>query len=372
MHMAGIFHPGAYIYVCTRLQIRKRRLIPEDQYLRMLHMSSSQITRMIGEGDYRAQVLEFPGGAMDTNQIEQALTDNLALSFQRVLDLAPGTLGVLTSRYLARWDIINVMLVLHGKEHRISDQRIMSELIPAGELDRPFLEALIGQNSAEQIVPMLEDWVLYPVLFEWYMQKEGAGRFARLENRLYKKYYVDLLHALRNDPKTDYVFTRYIRLEIDLVNLRNIFRLRSGGVTHEIGHYLIPGGTVDLTTFGTLYGIEEKSVFIEEIQRTSIFPLIIEGLQEINRGVTVDSEMVGEMLWLRWQQRRTPIHEVKMAVTRARLDQMDRLATRHPFSALPVLSYLERKKYEVFNLRAIIRGKEYGLSNELIRRYLVI
>lgn len=369
--MAGIFHPGAYIYVCTRLQIRKGRLIPEDQYLRMLQMSSSQIIRMIGEGDYRAQVLQFPGGALNPNQIEKALTDNLALSFQRVLDLTPGALGVLTSRYLARWDIINVMLVLHGKEHGISDQRIRSELIPAGELDRPFLEALISQRSVDQIVPMLEDWELYPVLFEWYLQKEGAGRFPRLENRLYKEYYIDLLHALRNDPKTDYVFTRYIRLEIDLVNLRNLFRLRSGGVVHDIGHYLIPGGTVDLTTLGTLFGIEEKSVFIEEIQRTGIFPFVIKGLQDINRAVTVDSEMVGEMLWLRWQQRRTPIHEVEMAVTRTRLDQMDRLATRHPFSALPVLSYLERKKYEVFNLRAITRGKEYNLSNELIRRYLV-
>ncbi|ACL16582.1 V-type ATP synthase subunit C [Methanosphaerula palustris] len=370
--MAGISHPGAYIYVCTRLQIRKGRLIPEDQYERMLQMSSSQIIRMIGEGNYRAQVLQFPGGALNANQIEQALTDNLALSFQKVLDLAPGMLGLLTSRYLARWDIVNVMLVLHGKEHRISDQRILSELIPAGELDRSFLESLIGQESIDRIVPMLEDWELYPVLSQWYMQKEGAGRFARLENRLYKQYYVNLLHALRNDPQTDYVFTRYIRLEIDLVNLRNIFRLRSGGVTHDLDHYLIPGGTVDLTTLNTLYGIEEKGAFVEEIRRTGIFPLIIRGLQEINREKTVDSEMVGEMLWLRWQQRRTPIHEVEMAVTRARLDQMDRLAIRHPFSVLPVLSYLERKKYEVFNLRAIIRGKEYRLQNDLIRRYLVI
>lgn len=370
--MAGIFHPGAYIYVCTRLQIRKGRLIPEDQYLRMLQMSSLQIVRMIGEGDYRTQVLQFPGGALDTNQVEQALTENLAFSFQRVLDLAPGMLGVLTSRYLARWDIINVILILHGKEHRISDLRIMSELIPAGELDRSFLEAMITQKSIDQIVPMLKDWVLYPVLSEWYQQKEAAGRFARLENRLYKRYYVDLLHALRNDPQTDYVFTRYIRLEIDLVNLRNLFRLRSGGVTHDIGHYLISGGTIDLTIFETLYGTEEKAVFIEEIQRTGIFSLVIRGLQDVNREVTVDSDMVGEMLWLRWQQRRTPIHEVEMAVTRARLDHMDRLATRHPFSALPVLSYLERKKYEVFNLRAITRGKEYNLPNELIRRYLVI
>lgn len=370
--MVGLSRPGAYIYVCTRLQIRKGKLIPEDQYMRMLNMSLSQIIRAIGERDYREQVLQFPGGALDPNSIEQVLTDNLALSYQRVLDLTPGMLGVLTSRYLNRWDIINVMLILHGKEHRISDQRIKSELIPAGELDRSFLESLIVQDSIDRIVPMLKDWALYAVLLQWYMQTGGPGRFARLENQMYRKYYHDLLHTLRNDQKTDFAFTRYIRLEIDLVNLRNLFRLRSGGVTQEIDHYLIPGGTVDISTLSTLYGIEEKGAFIEEMRRTGIFPFIITGLKDINYEVTIDSDTVGEMLWLRWQQRRTPILVVKMAVTRARLDQMDRLATRHPFSVLPVLSYLERKKYEVFNLRAITRGKEYNLSNEVIRRYLVI
>jgi V/A-type H+-transporting ATPase subunit C len=38
----------------------------------------------------------------------------------------------------------------------------------------------------------------------------------------------------------------------------------------------------------------------------------------------------------------------------------------------PILVYLEKKKFEVFNLRAIARGKESKMPAERISEYLVI
>ena len=61
-----------------------------------------------------------------------------------------------------------------------------------------------------------------------------------------------------------------------------------------------------------------------------------------------------------------------MAVNHVRLDRMDDLSKRDPFSVLPVIVYLERKRYEVFNLRAIIRGLEDGLAPEEIEPYIVL
>ena len=61
-----------------------------------------------------------------------------------------------------------------------------------------------------------------------------------------------------------------------------------------------------------------------------------------------------------------------MAITRIRLQQMDALSRRYPFSVLPVLAYLERKRYEVANLRAIARGKAFGLPADRIWQYIVL
>ena len=43
----GISAP--YIYVCTRMRVRKAKLLPREEYLRMLNMSLPEITRIIGE-----------------------------------------------------------------------------------------------------------------------------------------------------------------------------------------------------------------------------------------------------------------------------------------------------------------------------------
>jgi Archaeal/vacuolar-type H+-ATPase subunit C len=51
---------------------------------------------------------------------------------------------------------------------------------------------------------------------------------------------------------------------------------------------------------------------------------------------------------------------------------MERMAKIYPFSIHPILSYLEMKKYEVFNLRALARGKESNLESESIKGYLVM
>ena len=39
------------------------------------------------------------------------------------------------------------------------------------------------------------------------------------------------------------------------------------------------------------------------------------------------------------------------------MEQMEKLSKRNPFSIYPILVYLEKKKYEVFNLRALATGQ---------------
>jgi V/A-type H+-transporting ATPase subunit C len=66
------------------------------------------------------------------------------------------------------------------------------------------------------------------------------------------------------------------------------------------------------------------------------------------------------------------IHEIENALIRVRLDQMTRISKRYMFSIVPILDYLERKRFEVTNLRALARGKESNLPSERIQSYLVM
>ena len=64
--------------------------------------------------------------------------------------------------------------------------------------------------------------------------------------------------------------------------------------------------------------------------------------------------------------------KLEIDLIKVELEQMEKMSKLNPFSIHPILVYLEKKKYEVFNLRAIARGKESRLPPDRIREYLVM
>ena len=109
----SVFAP--YIYVCTRMRVRKSKLIPREEYMRMLNMSLPEITRIIQETEYKQEIDELSPVFKGIDLIEVALSWNLAKEYQKILEITPGNLKQFTRSYLRRWDIQNVLTILRGK-----------------------------------------------------------------------------------------------------------------------------------------------------------------------------------------------------------------------------------------------------------------
>lgn len=365
--------PGAYVYVCTRLQLRKTRLFSPTFYDRLLHMSLPQMVRAIGEDErFRHEVYDRYRTPSDLIRLELALTANLAREYRTVLEMTPGALHLLTSHYLHRWDIVNVMVVLRGKRHGLNREKIAETLVPAGELDRAWLDRLVAAEDLDRVVEELHGWSLYHQVRSCTCREMPRGEFARVEDRLYHQYYHDLLTIGTRGVPGGQVLARYLRFEIDILNMRNLFRLRAGSPDPDIRSAMIQGGTIAIDEFVRIAGIEDKETFFNEFAETDLLPLATRAMRKLRRDPGIGPEQVGEMLWSRWQEHRTTVHVVEVAVTELRLEEMDRLAALHRFSVLPVLSYLERKRVEIGNLRACVRGRQFGIPNERIARYLVV
>ncbi len=365
--------PGAYVYVCTRLQLRKARLFTPAYYERLLQMSLPEMVRAIGDDErFRQEIYDRYRTPSDLIRVEYALTANLAREYRTVLRMTPGTLHLLTSHYLHRWDIVNVMAILRGKRHGLNREKIAETLIPAGEIDRTWLNRLVAADDLDQVVEGLHGWSLYPQVRTCTCQEMPRGEFARVEDRLYHQYYRDLLAIASRGVPGGSVLIRYLRFEIDILNMRNLFRLRAGSPDPDIRSAMVQGGTISIDEFVRIASIEDQETFINEFSQTDLLPLATRAMQKLRRDPGIGFEQVGEMLWSRWEERRTTVHVVEVAVTELRLEEMDRLAARHRFSVLPVLSYLERKRVEIGNLRACVRGRQFGIPNERIARYLVV
>jgi V/A-type H+-transporting ATPase subunit C len=370
----GVISPS-YVYACTRFRVRRTTLLPRDDYLRIMRMSIPEVLNHLSRREYGQEIADLAHDFTGAQLIEEAVNRNLAQSFRHAMAIAPGDLRILTGEYLNRWDIANVMAILRGTIYDIPRRQVRDLLIPAGEVDSALLDRLLGATTCDDILEALQDWRLYQILEEYRRICEEQGAFARIENELYRQYYADLLDLGTSGCSGCQELIAYLRFEIDITNMRNLLRLHCAAEACDVAvidRTMIPGGRIPIVLFRRLYGIETEEEFVSAFLETDIAPVLAQAVRELRQDPNFSSFDAAELIWRRWHQRRRPVHEIEVAVTRVRLHQLEGLSRRHPFSVLPVLAYLERKRYEVANLRAIARGKAFGLPPEQIWQYIIL
>jgi V/A-type H+-transporting ATPase subunit C len=334
------------------MRVRKAKLIPREEYMRMLNMSLPEITRIIQETQYKQEIDELSTVFDGIDLIEIALTWNLAKEYQKILEITPGNLKQFTRSYLRRWDIQNVLTILRGRMQGEKTGKIKEILVPAGSLDRVMLDRLLAEDTPERIVELLKGNRIYTVLSREYPAAKESGSFSRMENELYKQFFSEIIEEAESGIKGGNQFLDFIRFDIDIRNIKTLFRLRADTFEEDARDMYIAGGVLSAAEFANLNTIKDLVEFIDLLKTKVRNNLLISLLDELK------SEKA--------------IRDVETRLTRVQLEQMERISKRNPFSIHPILVYLEKKKYEVFNLRALARGKESKLSSERIAEYLVV
>jgi len=345
--------PKPYVYVCTRLRVRKSKLIPREDYLRLLNMGIPEITRFIEETQYKKEIDELATSFSGIDLIELALSWNLAKEYQNIQRITPGVLKRFTQSYLRKWDIQNVLSIFRGKMQGMKPGKVREIMVPAGELDKVFLDRLIKEETPERILEALKGQSVYPVIAAGFTAALEEGSFARVENELYRCFYANLLTEARSGFKGGRQFLQYIMLDIDITTIRSLFRLRADRMQEDARAMMIDGGTFSIEEFQQLISIGEDREFIDTLKsKVRLKPLLLL-LDELAGG-------------------RKTLREIEIDLIKVQLAQMESFTKQNPFSIHPILTYLEKKKYEIFNLRAIARGKEVNLPTDRIRGYLVM
>ncbi|MCX6687686.1 MAG: V-type ATP synthase subunit C, partial [Methanoregula sp.] len=309
-------------------------------------------TRVIEETSYKQEIDELGTNFKGIDLIEVALSWNLAKEYQKLLEIIPGTLKQFTSSYLRRWDIQNVLNILRGKMQGSKTGKIKEILIPAGSLDRATLDRLVAEDSVDRIIDALKGHRMHLILAAHIIEAKETGSFSKMENELYRQFYADMIAEAESGIKGGKLFLSFIRFDIDIKNIKTLFRLRADTFEEDPSQMFIAGGALDLDTFVRL---NTMKVLVEFVNTLKMF------VREKTLLVFLD-ELKGDK----------KVHDVEMRLTTVQLDQMERMSKLHPFSIHPILAYLEKKKYEVFNLRALARGKESRLPADRILKYLVI
>ncbi|MEA1985565.1 MAG: V-type ATP synthase subunit C [Euryarchaeota archaeon] len=336
-----------YAYVTARVRAMKHKLLPKDTYPRLMNMDLDEITRFIEESQYKDEVDELARRFDGIDLIEHALNKNLADTFTKLIDISEGELNYLITEYLKNYDIWSIKTILRGKYYGAPASEIKDYLVASGQLGYNFLAELAEKESYEGVVEGLNGTSYYQVLKHY----DGTN-LSVFENELDKMYYNGLFYAIGTPRSSDRkLFSKFIRTEIDICNLKMLFRMKKAGVDRdEINNVVLEGGLKlgpnEIDQLLTLsYG--------EFLQSLEEYPWwdAISDIVEPNMESLVD---------------------VETQLTKYSIRSAASFSHVYPLSIVPIMDYILNKKNEVNNLRIIIRGKATNLNEDIIKDQLVI
>lgn len=336
-----------YAYLATRVRAMKSKLVPKETYPRLMNMGISEITRFIQETEYKREIDELARTYSGVDLIEHGLNRNLAETFTKLIKISEGEPNHLITEYLRNYDVWNIKTLLRGKYYNASADEIKEAFVSAGQLSYTFLSELAGKQSYSEIISVLESTVYYPILKEY----DGTN-LSDIENRLDKMYYTGLFNVIGESKSKDRkLFAKFIRTEIDIMNIKTLFRLKKAGVSQdEIVDLIIDGG-LELST-NNIQKLLPLSYddFIQALDQYSFWDSISDAVNsDTDSLINVETQLIK--------------HSLKSASSFSHV---------YPLSIVPIMDYIISKRNEVNNLRIITRGKAANLSDEIIKNQLVI
>ena len=347
MSKAGSSNPE---YVNARVRARRSALFADEDYRKLVRMSTAEIARFMEESTYEEEINALGARHSGVDLVEYALNRNLAKQFDDILDWADGRLYDLIARYLRKFDAWNVKTVIRGVYSDAPREAIESDLIRAGEFDDRLLARLLDARSVEEVIETLDRTMFGPGLQEAFDEYESSGVLVPLENAVDRVFYENLLSGVTWDEQTQQ-YRDLLMAEVDFRNARNALRLARSGADVDPAEYYIEGGR--LFTRSELSSLAANlDELVQRIRDSTYGDDLSAALSDLAES---DSLIAFER-----------------ALETALLEYSSSLGNVFPLSVSPVISYILAKEREVDNIRAIARAREAGLSPEQIEEELVI
>ncbi|MBI1969980.1 ATP synthase A1 subunit C, partial [Candidatus Woesearchaeota archaeon] len=338
---------GFYPYTYARVSAMKGKLIKPEDYQKLLKMRPGEITKFLEELEYKKEIDALGVQYTGADLLERALNMNLAMAYEKLRRISPPELRALIDAYLRRKDVWNIKTILRGKFVGEKPGEIKKLLMPAGTYSIAFLEGLAEKESMKDIIFALN----IPALKAAYSAFEKNKDIFALENLLDHGYYTEMLEFTKQLPKQGKLFAAFLRKEIDVLNITNLFRLKRAGIEKDkIMQYLFfPGEELTMRTVKRLLDLSIEELF-KELEKLN-FEKIVRKLE---------------------QEREKSLVSLELELKKNLLDEAVLLLHQHPLSVNVILGYMFAKEVEIKNLKTIIKGKQLGVEERFIERCLVI
>jgi len=334
-----------YAYVATRARSRRSRLLPAEAYNQLLNLEHAEIARYIQDLEYRREIDRYGSTLSGADLIETALVDNLAKDVGDFLSFSKGTLRDILQVYAEKYRVDNLKNIIRGINQNMDKENLERLVCPINDSDKVLYNKLYDSKTVEDVASSLEGTNYYNPLKKA-LESRNSDSLQPLEDALDLIYYKNLVSNQPSGGADVEVYRNFIHLKVDIANIKTLLRMRHRGISAH-NELLIDGGTLGVDMLSSTQTLDD---LLTSLEGTKYYDLLEPHLQSDSVNLNSCVHSLDEYM----------------------ANKTKRFSYLYPLSVLPVLDYLLKKEREVYNLRAIVRGKQAGLANELIEELVVV
>lgn len=350
-----------YGYSNARVHGMKGLLLTKDSYENLLNLETTEaMIEFLQRTHYKTYLLDAAARYTGSRVIESASGKHYAAIASKLKKIAPKADVEIIDALLAKWDVINLKLVVVSKKHTKDFSEIKPSIVAAGSLTEDDLKKIYDADERD-VFNELRRTKFGRELFSQSTQKINSNiiksfkkaftidNYSQLQTILDTYGYVLIEKLLgkylaENDVRKIYGL---LQAEIDALNICTIERLKRAGINdpEKIKQYMIEGGTLGQVNLPALIESKELSSSLPIIKRRfSEF-----GIEGVNN-----------------------ITDLEIAIQKALAARKLRIFHGTLFSVGTILGFLLLKEEEMNNLRKIAKGKEFGIQKEDLMKSLLI
>lgn len=353
--------PLQYGYSNARVHGMKGLLLTKDSYENLLNLETTEaMIEFLQRTHYKTYLLDAAAKYTGSRVIESASGKHYAAIASKLKTIAPKADVEIIDALLAKWDVINLKLVVVSKKHTKNFSEIKPSIVAAGSLTEDDLKKIyeaderdifnelrrtkfgreLFSQSTQRVNPNIIKNFRKAFTIDNYSQLQAildTYGYVLIENFLGK-------YLAEKDVRNIYAI---LQSEIDALNISTIERLKRAGITdlEKVKQYIIDGGTLRKLDIPAL---------VESKELSSSLPIIKRRFSEFNiEGVNT-------------------IVDLEIAIQKALAARKLRIFHGTLFSVGTLLGFLLLKETEMNNLRKIAKGKEFGISKEDLMNSLLI
>jgi len=350
-----------YNTLMPRVALENLKLIDLDELVRLIGKNIEFIFNFLKSTAYGEEIIRTCGDIVEPELLEEALFQNYAKTFNKLLKESSGNIKKLFLSVLRKFDALNLKTMLRMVQAGMSSEEILKYIIPLGMYDRKKSQTILSDvNSISDMIDSLQDQDLGSILKETLRAQKIISDLSPMEAALDKEVFTGILKEIKNlDRRDKKIATNILGIEIDALNVKIILKYKSLTIDHKnIKANLIPGALIDEKILES--AIKEPDIkstlqhFLWSVgKKHQVYQTIFTKLVEESESATSHLEIILEKASLEMS-----LFELKKNMRYYNIGY--------------ILAFLNMKWAEIKNLRCIINGTARNVGTDQTRNLLIL